>query len=83
MNTPQATSRTIDLIASAEKAAGLLASETQGPRAQHAFMRELGQSQLSHFEWFYLLCTLLALQDQRLANAPLPQAACVTRTLIF
>lgn len=53
----------MNLIASAEKAASLLANETQSPRAQHAFMRELGQSELRHFEWFYLLTTLLALKD--------------------
>ena len=75
MNTPQTTSHTIDLIASAEKATCLLASEIQDPRAQNVFMRELGQRTLSHFEWFYLLTTLLALKDKHRANAPQPQAA--------
>ena len=75
MKTTQTTSHTIDLIASAEKANCLLASATQDPQAQHVFMRELGQSALDHFQWFYLLTTLLALKDQPQVNAQLPQAA--------
>jgi hypothetical protein len=74
--TTMATSNSIDLIASADKAVGLISNETQGPLAQQAFMRVLGQSDLSHFEWFYLLTTLLALKDRAQANVPLPQAAC-------
>jgi hypothetical protein len=71
MNTPQ-TTRRIDLLASADQATGLLASATEGPRARNVFMRELDQSELSHFEWFYLLTTLLALRDQPRANAAPP-----------
>jgi hypothetical protein len=71
-----ATRNSIDLIANAEKAVGLIINETEGPRAQTAFMRVLGQSDLSHFEWVYLLTTLLALKDRAQTSAPLPQAAC-------
>jgi hypothetical protein len=83
MNTPHtAMARTlpIDLMDSAHRAVDLMACETQEPAGQTAFMRALGHSELGHFEWFYLLTTLLALQERCEANAAQPQAA-ATRTL--
>ena len=83
MNAPHTTTaRThpIDLMDSAHKAVDLMACETQEPAAQHAFMRALGHSELGHFEWFYLLTTLLALQGCSEANTALPMAD-ATRTL--
>ncbi len=68
-----ATRSTVDMMEGAEKAVLLLSGETQDPQAQHIFMRELGQSELSHFDWLYLLTTLLALKGRAQANAPLPQ----------
>jgi len=38
-------------------------------------MRVLDQSELSHFEWLYLLTTLLALKDRAQEGTALPQAA--------
>jgi len=62
-------SSTIDLTAAAQKAADLLTSETQDPRAQNAFMRELGQSELRQSQWFFLLTTLLELKNHDQENA--------------
>lgn len=65
----------VDLIAGAELATGLLASQGPEPQAQAIFMREVGASQLSHYGWVYLLSTLLALRLSNPADAAPPQAA--------
>lgn len=79
MNTTPNT-RSIDIIHGAEQAMALMQLEPSMPGdddawAEHIFSRELPKSALSHFDWFYLLSTLLALMAASPAGALPPQPA--------
>lgn len=74
MDSQRASSRSPDIIKGAQQAVALLASAAPDDGSRQVFMRELSQRTPSHFEWFYLLATLLALRDIIPADAPPPQA---------
>ena len=79
MNIEQHASNSLNFMRAAAQADTLVEAEAEqliDQCARRAFKRQLRQSKLSHFDWFYLLTTLLALQDHAPANAAPPQAAC-------